>query len=159
MHANHPLTEDLGFLLSRASGVLARSASEALAPLGLRVRSYSVLDLVDEDGDGVTQRRLAATMGLDPSQIVALVDDLEKRDLVTRAPDPTDRRNKLIAITEAGHQVCRQARERVAAASDGHFEGVSPQDLDHLRYMLRRIAFPESDLDDREAVALGGHGN
>lgn len=159
MHANQPLTEDLGFLLSRASGVLARSASEALAPLGLRVRSYSVLDLVGEDGDGVTQRRLAAIMGLDPSQIVALVDDLENRDLVTRAPDATDRRNKLIAITEAGRRVHRQARQRVDEASKGHFEGVSQQDLDHLRHVLRRIAFPDQDLDGREVAAPGGRGD
>lgn len=150
------LTEDLGFLLSRASGVLARSASEVLADLGLRVRSYSVLDLAGEESSGVTQRRLAATMGLDPSQIVALVDDLESRGLVIRTPDPTDRRNKLIAVTEAGHQVRQQARKRVDEASKDHFAGVSQQDLDHLRHTLRRIAFPEQTSDAEPTAALPG---
>ena len=38
MSAERPLTDDLGFLLSRASGAVARSVSAALGPLGLRVR-------------------------------------------------------------------------------------------------------------------------
>ncbi|GAA3739682.1 DNA-binding MarR family transcriptional regulator [Spinactinospora alkalitolerans] len=143
MHANQPLTEDLGFLLSRASGVLARSASEALAPLGLRVRSYSVLDLVGEDGGGVTQRRLAATMGLDPSQIVALVDDLESRGLVTRTPDPADRRNKLIVNTEQGHRLRGEAQQQVEQAHIGYFARISQSDLDRLRRLLQQIAFPD----------------
>lgn len=143
MSTNRPLAEDLGFLLSRASGVVARSVSEALAPLGLRVRSYSVLVFASEDSAGVTQRRLAASMGLDPSQIVALVDDLETRGLVTRAPDPTDRRNKLIIATEEGHRVRGDAQQRVDRAQNGYFDGVSQKHLEELRSALWRIAFPE----------------
>ncbi|RCW45958.1 DNA-binding MarR family transcriptional regulator [Halopolyspora algeriensis] len=143
MSTNHPLAEDLGFLLSRASGVVARSASASLAPLGLRVRSYSVLAFAGEDSAGVTQRRLAALMGLDPSQVVALVDDLESSGLVTRAPDPTDRRNKLIIATEKGHRIREEAQQRVDRAQSGHFDGVPQQHLEQLRSMLRRIAIPE----------------
>ncbi len=143
MSANRPLAEDLGFLLSRASGVLARSASGALEPLGLRVRSYSLLDLAGEDATGVTQRRLAATMGLDPSQIVALVDDLEHRGLVMRAADPTDRRNKLIVATEAGQRLRQDARERITEAEAHHLQELAPPELDQLRGLLRQIAFPE----------------
>ncbi|QGK70148.1 winged helix DNA-binding protein [Allosaccharopolyspora coralli] len=151
MSANRPLAEDLGFLLSRASGVLARSASEALAPLGLRVRSYSLLDLAGEDEHGVTQRRLAATMGLDPSQIVSLVDDLERRGLVMRAADPTDRRNKLIVTTEAGQRVRQDARARIAEAEGEPLQELAPPDLDRLRGLLRQIAFPGQAAATRSA--------
>ena len=49
------------------------------------------------------------TLGLDPSQIVALVDDLEGRGLVMRTLDPNDRRNKLIVATDDGRDMCEQA--------------------------------------------------
>lgn len=143
MSTQRPFADDLGFLLSRASGVVAKSVSEALAPLGLRVRSYSVLAFASEEAPGVTQRRLAALMGLDPSQIVALVDDLETRGLVSRTPDPGDRRNKLIAATEEGHRVRRAAQQRVDEEHVGYFDQVPQDHLQSLREALRRIAFPE----------------
>lgn len=141
MSTHRPLTEDLGFLLSRASGVVARSVSEALTPLGLRVRSYSILAFASDDGVGVNQRRLAALMGLDPSQIVALVDELEQRDLVSRGPDPHDRRNKLVTATDRGRAVREDAEHRVERAYHAYFEQVPQDRLDELRSALRQIAF------------------
>lgn len=143
MSTQRPFADDLGFLLSRASGVVAKSVSEALEPLGLRVRSYSVLAFASEQPEGVTQRRLAALMGLDPSQIVALVDDLENRGLVNRTPDPSDRRNKLIAATEEGHRIRQAAQQRADEEHVGYFDHVPPENLRDLRDALRRIAFPE----------------
>lgn len=143
MSADRSLTDDLGFLLSRASGAVARPASKTLAPLGLRVRSYSVLALASEHGAGVTQRRLAATMGLDPSQILALVDELEKAGLVERAADPADRRNKLIVPTDNGIRVHEQARARVDEANRSCFDGLPQERVDELRETLRHIAFSD----------------
>ncbi|MET0798509.1 MAG: MarR family transcriptional regulator, partial [Rhodococcus sp. (in: high G+C Gram-positive bacteria)] len=74
-----PLSDDIGFLLTRAGTSLTAAAKTALAPFELRVRSYSVLALACEHADGLGQRQLAEELGLDPSQIVALVDDLEVR--------------------------------------------------------------------------------
>ncbi|MCX2729521.1 MarR family winged helix-turn-helix transcriptional regulator [Saccharopolyspora sp. NFXS83] len=144
MREQRPFAEDLGFLLSRASGVIAKSASEALSPLGLRVRSYSVLAFVAEEPEGVTQRRLAALVGLDPSQIVALVDDLEDRDLVTRRPDPADRRNKRITATGGGHRLRDEARRRIDEAQAAHFDRLPPELLHELRKTLHGIAFPDN---------------
>ncbi|MHA6804758.1 MarR family winged helix-turn-helix transcriptional regulator [Salinifilum ghardaiensis] len=153
MSANSSLAEDLGFLLSRASGVVARSASDALAPLGLRVRSYSVLALAGEEEGGVTQRRLAALMGLDPSQVVALVDELEGRGLVTRAPDPVDRRNKLIVATEEGHRVRGEAQQRVDGAQEDHFARIPQQHLEQLRGVLQQIVFPGEAATEQETAS------
>lgn len=152
MSTQRPLADDLGFLLSRASGVIARSASEALAPLELRIRSYSVLVLASEEATGITQRQLAATMGLDPSQIVALVDDLEKRGLVHRTPDPTDRRNKLVGATEQGRLLAHDAQQRVENAHQGFFDDVSREDIHELRRMLRAIAFHGESQHEPDAL-------
>jgi len=139
------LEDDLGFLLTRASVVLVKATNEALAPLGLKVRGYSVLALVCDERDGVTQRRLADDVGLDPSQIVALVDDLEGRGLVVRTPDPNDRRNKLIVATDDGRDLCEQGRRRSAGAAAKHLATFRDEELDTMRTILTSVAFPESD--------------
>ena len=64
------LTDGVGFLLARASGLFARAGNAALVPFGLRVRSYSVLLLACEAAEGISQRDLAGVLGLDPSQVV-----------------------------------------------------------------------------------------
>src|SRR4051812_49921234 len=88
------LTDDLGFLLTRASGLVVRATNAALVGVGLRVRQYSVLVLADDTTDGISQRDLAEVLGLDPSQVVALVDELAAAGLVERRPSPTDRRGE-----------------------------------------------------------------
>src|SRR5688572_23016252 len=82
---------DLVFLLARANALTLAAANAALAEHGLKARSYSVLALA-ADGARPTQRELAEFLRLDPSQVVALVDGLEKRQLVERRTDPADRR-------------------------------------------------------------------
>jgi DNA-binding MarR family transcriptional regulator len=142
VHDEHPLAQDLGFLLSRASGVFARTASGALSPLGLRVRSYSVLAFAGEVEAGVTQRRLAELMGLDPSQVVALVDELEGNGLVRRVTDPNDRRSKLVSATTRGNQVRREGSRRIAEAQSGIMADVKPETQVELNALLRQLVFP-----------------
>ena len=59
-----PFVDNIGFLMSRASGQLVRATNAALAADGLRVRQYSVLALVCESVDGESQRNLAEVLGL-----------------------------------------------------------------------------------------------
>src|SRR3954452_3688256 len=95
------LNDDVGFLLTRASGLVVRATNAALADVGLRVRQYSVLVVADAAADGISQRDLSEVLGLDPSQVVALVDELAAAGLVERRPSPTDRRGDLGAGTAA----------------------------------------------------------
>ncbi|RKT86980.1 DNA-binding transcriptional regulator, MarR family [Saccharopolyspora antimicrobica] len=136
------LADDIGFLLSRAGGMVLGAVNKALVPLGLKVRSYSVLVLACEHEQGVNQRGVAATMGLDPSQIVGLIDELEDRGLVARTPDPADRRNRLIAATDEGRRVRDEAQALVDQAHSGYFEGLSAKAVVELRETLKRIVFP-----------------
>ena len=69
------LRDDAGYLLSRAGGMAVRGFNDAMEPLGLRTRQYAVLAHIAEHGDS-SQRRIAEALDLDPSTVVALVDDL-----------------------------------------------------------------------------------
>jgi MarR family transcriptional regulator, organic hydroperoxide resistance regulator len=133
------LTDGVGFLLSRASGMLARVGNAALAPYGLRVRSYSVLLLACEAADGISQRDLAGVLGLDPSQVVLLVDDLAAAGLVERRPSPTDRRTKLVAATGTGRSVRAEAVAAIGVAEDEQLAALSTDERRALHGLLRRV--------------------
>ncbi|MFB9644354.1 MarR family winged helix-turn-helix transcriptional regulator [Microbacterium terregens] len=100
---------DLSFRLARANALSLAGVHAALAEYDLRVRSYSVLAIAAE-GSRPSQRELSEFLRLDPSQIVALVDDLESRGLVRREPDPQDRRANVLVATDGGRELFRAAR-------------------------------------------------
>jgi DNA-binding MarR family transcriptional regulator len=133
------LTGDLGFLLARVSAQVTRATNAALAEAGVRVRQYSVLALACDTPDGVTQRDLAQVLGLDPSQVVALVDELADAGLVIRSAPEADRRTRIVAPTGAG----REARDRTAALADravgASLSALSPEDQATLRSLLIRV--------------------
>ncbi|CCG03410.1 MarR family winged helix-turn-helix transcriptional regulator [Blastococcus saxobsidens] len=137
------LSEDLGFLLSRASGLVVRSTNAALADSGLRVRAYSVLELACIPPGGRSQRVLAEVLGLDPSQVVQLVDELSSAGLVERLPSPTDGRAKLVAGTPRGRQVLEQAAALAATGQQEQLSCLSAEEQATLRSLLSRVVqFP-----------------
>ncbi len=104
------ISQDLGFLLAKLHAAGSVLNNRALAEFDLKERSYSVLILANS-GLEPTQREMADFLSLDPSQIVALVDELEKRGLVARAPGKQDRRAKTVTATAKGGKLLEQAGE------------------------------------------------
>ena len=142
--ATAALTDDVGFLLSRASGNFVRVCNAALLSHGLRVRSYSVLLLACAADDGISQRDLAAILGLDPSQVVLLVDELAESGLVERRPSDTDRRTKMVVATAAGRQVRAVAVEDVASVVTAQLSELTSTEQYLLRDLLSRLALGTS---------------
>lgn len=135
------LTDDLSFLLARANALSLAAGNAALAPHGLRARSYSVLELAAGEARP-SQRELAEFLRLDPSQVVALVDELQGLGLVARESDPADRRTKVVVATPLGRDVCTAARAAASAAEQTLHAGISGSERELLADLLRRMAFP-----------------
>jgi len=135
------LTDDLSFLLARANALSLAAGNAALAEHGLRARSYSVLALSATDARP-SQRELAEFLRLDPSQVVALVDDLQSRGLVERQPDPTDRRANVVVATDEGRALFAVAAEAARRSEAGVHADLSADERDQLILLLRRLAFP-----------------
>ncbi|WP_349627121.1 MarR family transcriptional regulator [Arthrobacter sp. C9C5] len=134
------LVDEIEFLAARARSLGSAHANAVLAPLDLKVRSYSVLAMACSD-TGPSQRELADFLRLDPSQIVSLVDALEQRGLVFRAPDPRDRRSKVIRPTAAGTELHQRAAAAVRVAEETSLASLDGPERDQLRVLLRKIAF------------------
>ena len=102
-----PLTDNLCWLLSRASHVLTTELTAALHALGLTPRGHMVL-LSAETG-AWSQTEIAKMVGLDKTTMVVTMDELEKAGLAERRPSPTDRRARVIVVTKAGTRLLRKA--------------------------------------------------
>ena len=140
--AQHPdLFDDLSFLLARSNALSLAAGNAALRAHGLRVRSYSVLALA-AGGRRPSQRELAELLRLDPSQVVALVDELQARELVIRQPDPGDRRANVVTATDEGTALYARATVSVAGAQEDVFSSLSPEERSHLTTLLRSVAIP-----------------
>ncbi|MEV3990672.1 MarR family winged helix-turn-helix transcriptional regulator [Streptomyces sp. NPDC049837] len=102
---------DLSFLLDHTSHVLRTRMSAALAEIGLTARMHCVLVHALEEER--TQIQLAEIGDMDKTTMVVTVDALEKAGLAERRPSSTDRRARIIAVTEEGARVARRSQEIV----------------------------------------------
>lgn len=103
----------LGFHLRMASAAIARDFATRMADLDLTQKQYAVLELI-AGNRGVSQIDLARALGTDRATMMALVDRLEARGLVSRQPSPHDRRRQDLLPTAAGATLLADARRRIA---------------------------------------------
>lgn len=93
--------EDLGALFARITRRLLNAERPLLAAQGLSMWGYVVLShLARRPAD--SQLALAQAIGYDKTRLIALLDDLERDGLLTREPDPADRRARTVRLTSAG---------------------------------------------------------
>ena len=78
-----------------------RAVNDEMSGCGLSMARTKVLRHLHEQGP-TRQSALAVDFGLSPHSITDIVDGLERLGMAERRPDPTDRRAKLVAITDAG---------------------------------------------------------
>jgi DNA-binding MarR family transcriptional regulator len=103
-----PVREDLGAQFARITRRLIELERPILDAHGLSMWGYVALTRLAAEPPS-TQQALAAAIGHDKTRLIGVLDDLERAGLITREPDPRDRRVKLVRITDAG-------RKRHAAA-------------------------------------------
>ena len=132
------IREDVVVLLARASGAALRTANAALEPFGFRARHYATVKIAAEGG-GVPQRQIGAGLGLDPSAVVALVDDLESLGLVQRQPDPDDRRTRLVSPTTAGLAMLEAVSPVVGRVQERSMGGLTATERETFLHLLRRV--------------------
>lgn len=88
--------------------------------------------------DSTSMSRLASEIGCDASNITWMTDRLEERGLVARAPDPKDRRVRLLVLTDAGRRL-RRAIDRKLNATVPGLERLTPDERETLGRLLERM--------------------
>lgn len=132
------LRASLGFLLSRVGGESRRRFSRTLAAWDLTSAHYGVLMVLLELG-AASQRQLATIVGVDPRNLVAVVDLLEARGLVVREPDAGDRRRHAVRLTALGHQELDRMRAASEAVEEDFLSALSDAERAALHDLLSRL--------------------
>ena len=133
---HRPENWPLGRLLGAASRAVERAWADALEQRGLTHAGLIVLHLLELGF--VSQADLARMAQVEPQTMSRTVDRLEREGLLTREPDPADRRRHVLAITDAG----RSAFAGVRGLEDDVFPDV--EDPAALRTALLQIVSSRS---------------
>jgi DNA-binding MarR family transcriptional regulator len=134
-----PLASAPGFLLSWNGQRTAALFAHALEPLGLHPRHFGVMSLI-EAHPGTTQRELVKGSLIDPSSMVAVIDELEEMGLAERRPHPGDRRKHAVHLTAKGRRTLERARKVAMQMARELFEPLDARELETLRELLRKLA-------------------
>jgi DNA-binding MarR family transcriptional regulator len=98
----------VGFLISQLGFLSSKRFMEALKPVGIDAREFTLLRFVAAS-EGSSQQALAERLAIPPSRMVALVDHLEEAGLLERRPDPEDRRVRGLHLTRKGRGALERA--------------------------------------------------
>lgn len=127
-----------GYTIKRASNLMQADLARTLEPFGLRMITFTALMLIVENPD-LSQTQLAGALSVERSNLVTIVDDLEKNGWIARNPSPHDRRSHALRATPAGESVCAAARTAVEAHEDEMLAGLDADDIAALIETLRKI--------------------
>jgi MarR family transcriptional regulator, transcriptional regulator for hemolysin len=135
--ADTSLSENLCWLLARASHSLTTQLTEALAELGVSPRAHCVLSTA-MTGE-YTQTALAQSVGLDKTTMVVTIDELETAGLAERRPAAGDRRARIVSVTKAGERKVAEGREIVARIQAGALASLPVREREQFVAALARL--------------------
>ncbi|BCJ55199.1 MarR family transcriptional regulator [Actinoplanes sp. NBRC 14428] len=130
--------EVLGYLLKHANLKLTALADAALEPLGIDSKDFGTLRVLAHR-EPASQLQVAQTLGIDRTTMVALLDALERKGIITRRPDPTDRRRNVVELTDQGLRTYDAAQEAYAKAESTFLAAISPTATSQFRRTLRTL--------------------
>jgi DNA-binding MarR family transcriptional regulator len=131
--------DDFAYLLVQLGFHVAGRFRERLAPLGLEPRHFGMLTRLAAN-EGRSQQALGELMGLNPTRMVFLVDELEERGLAERRRNPADRRSHALYLTEAGRAKLREAMQASAGHERQIGSSLGDEERRQLTALLRRLA-------------------
>lgn len=139
----HDDADSTGLLLWQVTNSWQAAQRAALKPLGLTHVQFVLLAALTWLGDEaeVSQQNLADHARTDPMMTSQVLRALEGQELVSRTPDPADRRAKLLSVTATGRELVNRAIVLVEACDAGFFAALGPGRANftaQLRHLARR---------------------
>jgi DNA-binding MarR family transcriptional regulator len=143
------LTFEAAAAVRTAFHAVERLRSRGTDSRGLSSGALDILIRLSALPDGSNLGVLATAAGVSARNVTGLVDTLERDGLVTRVPDPRDRRSVLAKITPAGHDWLAAFRHPSQLAMAAVFRGFTPAELTQLRHLCLRLAENQHQLEER----------
>jgi len=136
--SNQPFRPGLAFLLSQVGAHAAARFAERIAPLKLKPHHSGILRILENDA-GVTQQALCDLLGMFPSRLVGLLDELEKMKLIERRESPTDRRTYALHLTKTGRDMLSEIGKLARQHQDDLCAALNEKERTLMMELLTRI--------------------
>jgi DNA-binding MarR family transcriptional regulator len=125
-------------LMIKLGRITLHRFTEALEPFGIRPRHVAALIELRDHGK-LTQQSLSGQLHLDPTNVVAILNELEKRGYATRRRDPQDRRRHLVEVSAKGLAVIEKLSEVMDGVEDELLDGLAPSEREQFEGLLTAI--------------------
>ncbi|MBM3597824.1 MAG: MarR family transcriptional regulator [Alphaproteobacteria bacterium] len=129
----------LGYHLRRAQVAAFADFARTMSSIDLTPGQFGVLVLIAANA-GLSQSALGTALGLDRSTVVGVIDRLERRGLVVRAPAPNDRRSYALKLTDKGEGVRQEMAQRVRGHERRIARRLSGAERERLIELLKLVA-------------------
>lgn len=126
------------WLLNQTAHQAHRVVMDQVAAAGMRKQHFAVLAAIDELGSP-SQSQLVRALGIDGSDMVALLNELADAGLVERRRDEADRRRNLMALTPAGAEALATLSAHMDVAQDVLLAPLDADEREQLRVLLTRV--------------------
>ncbi|MGW2374485.1 MULTISPECIES: MarR family winged helix-turn-helix transcriptional regulator [Kitasatospora] len=126
------------FLLARIGRTARARLADQLAERGLRLWDMAVLAALADFGPQA-QRDLVQRLGIDPSDLAKVADQLGAAGYVERGRDATDRRRVSVSVTAAGRALLAELEARARAVQDEVLAPLDQGERRVLQELLRRV--------------------
>jgi len=140
---------DPAFLLSQLGAHAAAQFAERLSGLELSPADAGILRLL-RMSSGISQQELSTRLRIHPSRLVAILDNLERRGLVERRPNPDDRRLYSLHLTADGGEILGRIGKVAREHQDALLAALSSEERAELGGLLQKVA-------DQQGLARGVH--
>ncbi len=132
------LRQFIGYHMKRAFNAVQSDLAHTLKPFDLRMLTYTALVLI-VDNPGLRQSQLADAMDIERPNLVVILDELERRELITRDRVPADRRAYALQVTLSGRQLYDSAVAAVTAHEEQLLQGLDDEARETLVVALKII--------------------
>jgi DNA-binding MarR family transcriptional regulator len=132
-------SQRVAFLLSQVGSFATARFADRLVDLGLQPSDIGILRMIAVE-PSQSQQALAARLGVGPSRVVALIDELERKGLVLRERSTKDRRNYELRLTDTGKDVMARMRHIGAAHENDIVSVLSSDERRTLGTLLAKVA-------------------
>jgi DNA-binding MarR family transcriptional regulator len=153
---DHQRRRDLAAMLQPVVRALIEAELPVLARHAVTMWGYVVLNAL-QDAPQSTQSALAEKIGADKTRIIGTLDDLQAAGLISREPDPADRRARLLSITPDGTRVRRRVQDEIQRNEERVLAELPPAErAAFLRAAGRLSALPVARILTGPTADLGG---
>jgi MarR family transcriptional regulator, transcriptional regulator for hemolysin len=151
MKRNPPVRDGFASLIARVGRQWRRAVDHRLHPFGLTEATWLPLIHLARAPNPMRQKDLAASLVLDGSSVVRLLDALETSGLIERRAEDTDRRAKTIFLTKRGLSIIDQVEAASREIRKAALAGVSADEIAIAAHVLQHVCQNLADLQDNDA--------